>query len=85
MENPLNKLEKLAARARQEKTPAVDVSQQVLYRLSQREASRSRPLLIFAIASFATALVVIALSFSLFETMTDPLWTLFQVLPISGQ
>jgi hypothetical protein len=79
----LKSIEKVAARARQETPPSVDVSQRVIRRLSLEAPAPYRPLLIFTFVSIAAAVVAILLSIGLFDSMTDPLWTMFQVIPVS--
>ena len=80
----LKNMDKMAARARQETTPSVDVSNRVISRLSRKEPSPYRPLLIFTFVSIAAAALAIVLSIGVFDSMTDPLWTMFQVMPVSG-
>jgi hypothetical protein len=85
MSDPLKNLEGLAARARQEQVPRSDVARQVLYRIGRRrtrEVAADRSFMLFAVASVAAAVVVFVLTASLFNTITDPLWTLFQTAPI---
>jgi hypothetical protein len=84
LDKNLRHLEKIAARARQETAPPVDVSNRVISRLSRPEPSPFRPLLIFTFVSIAAAALAIILSIGLFDSMTDPLWTMFQVMPVSG-
>ena len=84
MDNIDNKIDKIAARARQETFPAVDVSGRVIRRLTPEALSPYRPRLVFTLVSVAAAALAIILSIGLFDTMTDPLWTMFQVMPVSG-
>jgi hypothetical protein len=79
MHDPMKDLEGLAARARREAVPPVDVERQVLRRIRQMPEPTDRALLLFAIASFAAAAVVVAISTSLLYRITDPFWTLFEM------
>ncbi len=79
MTDPRTVMHTLAARARQETAPTVDVGRQVTAKLRKRERRDSeRPLFWFAAASLATAVVVVVISASLYQSISDPFWTLFQ-------
>jgi hypothetical protein len=70
---------RLAARARREPVPPVDVERQVLRRIRPLPETADRALLVFAIASFAAAAVIVVISTSLLYRITDPFWTLFEM------
>ena len=70
-------LEDLAARARREEPPTVDVSSRVVLRL-RREVSGSAWLMaLFASSAAVAAAVVLSVSFPFFEMLTDPLSAFF--------
>lgn len=77
MPEPLKELEKLAARARQERTPPVDVTGAVLRRIRVQDENPIRPLAFLALASCVAAVVAALFSLSLLDTLNDPFWTLF--------
>ena len=79
MNDPLEYIEKLAARARQEKALQGDVSQLVLRRIHEREDSLSRPMLVFAAGYAAAASIALAYGLMLFNTINDPLSSVFQI------
>ncbi|MBN2307703.1 MAG: hypothetical protein JXR94_01960 [Candidatus Hydrogenedentes bacterium] len=81
MHDGLNELERVAARARLESAPEVDVVNRVLMRIQQQAAPRRRSLAVFAMGSLATATGLSALSFSALYTLSDMLGNLFQVVP----
>ncbi len=74
MRDPLERLEKIAARARREVPPEVDVSDAVWARIAEASGSphRTWELLVAAVV------VTMILSRALYQAITDPLWTLFQ-------
>ena len=81
MSDPLKTLDELVARARKEEAPRLDAAPGVLYHLRQRKESLERPLAVFALGSSAAAVVALGFIGSLLYTITDPLWTLFQMMP----
>ena len=78
MSKSLEYVERLARRARQERAPQGDVSQRVLSRLGERETVMATPMLVFATGYAALASVALVYGYILFETMNDPLLSLFQ-------
>ncbi|MFC1572721.1 hypothetical protein ACFL6M_03890 [Candidatus Eisenbacteria bacterium] len=78
MHDPLKHLDKIAARARGEQPPRVDVSERVVTHLLQRQPRVDRPLLVFALGSVAAAIVVALITIPLLNSVSDPLWALFQ-------
>ena len=82
MNDPLKMVEKLAARAREQKPPSVDVADGVIQRIRQGEEPGFNPLMVFAAGSLASAAGVAVFSASLLYTITDPLWSLFEMTPI---
>lgn len=78
MRNVLEGLDRLAARARREKTPQGDVSRSVLARLPVREMAMRRPMLVFAGAYAAVASVALVYGYILLEKVNNPLLPLFQ-------
>jgi hypothetical protein len=77
-------ISQLATRARDDTAPTVNVTGQVLRRLRVQAPSSYRPLLVFTIVSMAAAVLAVVLSIGLYDSMSDPLWTMFQVMPVSG-
>ncbi len=82
MSDPFKYLDELAARAREEEAPRVDVAPGVLYRIRQKGESLVRPLAIFALGSSAVAVVALGFIGYLLYTIMDPLRTLFQLMPV---
>lgn len=86
MTNPLHPfriIEHLSEKARQEESPTVDVSLQVLKRLRETPpiAAEDNSFLWFAIGSASLATLSIFISLSLWNDLTDPLVILFQTIP----
>jgi hypothetical protein len=79
MADLLKIMEDLAAHARREEPPAVDVSSRVVRRLRGEVPGSSWPLAVFASSSAVAAAVVLAVSFPSIEMLTDP-WSAFFVL-----
>lgn len=71
--DPLDTVEVLATRAREERAPQVDVSHEVLRRLRTPAPSADRGLLFLTIGALAAAAIVIAISYSSFTEAFDPL------------
>lgn len=66
-------LEDLAARARREEPPRVDVSSRVALRLGREAPAPAWPLVFFASSAAAAAAAVLIVSFPLIDMLTDPL------------
>jgi len=79
MTDPLEEIDRLARRARQESIPFQDITGQVLARLPRRAVSIERPLLMFAIGYAAVACVTVAFGVSLWSNLNDPLADVFQM------
>ncbi|MBI4829967.1 MAG: hypothetical protein HY801_00095 [Candidatus Lindowbacteria bacterium] len=79
MNDPLEYIEKLAARARQEEVPQGDVSRLVFGRLHESEDSLSKPMLLFAAGYAAAAFITLAYGLALFNMINDPLSSVFQI------
>jgi hypothetical protein len=79
MADPLKILKDLAARAREENPPGIDVSSRVLLRLSRKTTAPVWPTALVASGSAVAALVVLSISLPLFELVTDP-WSVFFIL-----
>jgi hypothetical protein len=79
MADPLKILKDLAARAREENPPGIDVSSRVLLRLSRKTTAPVWPMALVASGSAVAALVVLSISLPLFELVTDP-WSVFFIL-----
>ena len=77
MPDPLEKVQALAIRARQEQTPRGDVSRQVLSRIRQSHGPAPMPLAPFAAASACAAAVVVAWSSVYIASLADPLTSFF--------
>lgn len=75
-------LKRLAAQARAEEAPELDVSQRVLYALrSARWSAADRPLTVFAVASAVVAVTVVLISVSMYSAAMEPFELLVQVAP----
>jgi hypothetical protein len=72
-------MEDLAARARGEEPPPVDVSSRVVRRLRGEVPGSSWPMAVFASSAAVAAAVVFTVSFPSIEMLTDP-WSAFFVL-----
>lgn len=79
MSNPLNYVDRLAARARQESVPAVDTAERVLHQIQQQQRRTVRPLAFVAAGSLALAAGIAVFIVPLIQSMTDPLGAVFQV------
>jgi hypothetical protein len=79
MSNPLNYVNRLAARARQESTPSVDTASQVLVQIQQYQPRTVRPLAFMAAGSLALAAGIAVFIVPLIQSITDPLGAVFQV------
>jgi hypothetical protein len=77
MNDLFKNLENLSARARREETPRVDVCSRVVLRLSRQAPTTAWPFVLFASGTAVAAVVVLSISFPLFEMLTDPLSTFF--------
>jgi hypothetical protein len=69
-------LENLAARARSEEPPAVDVSSRVVRRLRGEVPGSSWTMAVLATGAAAAAAEVLGVSFTSIELLTDP-WSAF--------
>ena len=72
-------MEDLAARARREELPTVDVSSRVVLRLRREVPGSAWIMALFASSAAVTAAVVLSVSFPFFEMLTDP-WSAFFVI-----
>ena len=70
-------MEDLSARARREEPPRMDVSSQVVLRLSREDHPPAWPMVLFASSTAIAAAVVLIISFPLIEILTDPLSAFF--------
>jgi hypothetical protein len=78
MADPLARMNKLAKRARLEKTPSVDVSGRVLASIRSREAEDGyRPLQWLAFGSAVAAAAMTLSVVPIYETWSEPLYSLF--------
>jgi hypothetical protein len=85
MHDPLDMVNELAAAARREPPPTVDLAGQVLAEIREARATVERPLAFFAVGSLAAAALVAVMSASLLYSITDPLAILFQITPLLGE
>jgi hypothetical protein len=74
--DPLLILEALAAAARRESVPWVDIVSLLPPRRRREPETGLRPLVVVACASLAVAGLVFLFGIALYDTMTNPLWTL---------
>ena len=79
MENSLKNLDDLAARAREENPPGIDISSRVVLRLNQEVPAPAWPMALVASGTAVAALVVVSISLPLFEMVTDP-WSVFFIM-----
>ena len=82
--NAIERIRKLAARARMEGPPDVDVTDRVMMVLRAEAASKAptlRPLAWVAGVSFAVAIPAAVLGLWVWSTLTDPLVIAFVELP----
>ena len=79
MADPLKILDDLAARARREEPPGIDVTSRVLLRLSREAPSPAWPFALVVSGTAAAALAVLSISLPLFEMLTDP-WGVFFIM-----
>jgi type VI protein secretion system component VasF len=70
-------LEDLAARARREESPTVDVSSRVVLRLRREAPTPAWPMVLVASSAAVAAVVVLSISLPLIEMLTDPLSAFF--------
>ena len=79
MENPMKNLDDLAARAREENPPSIDISSRVVLRLNQEVPAPAWPMALVASGTAVAALVAVSISLPLFEMVTDP-WSVFFIM-----
>ena len=77
MTDLLKFMEDLSARACREEPPRMDVSSQVVLRLSRKALTPAWPMVFFASSTAVAAAVVLILSLPLIEILTDPLSAFF--------
>jgi hypothetical protein len=84
MTNELERFARLAAVARRERAPHVDVSAGVLERIRAAEvrAALETPLLVISGLSLLAASVGFALAWDLWSTLSDPLSSLLQLTAV---
>ena len=73
MRDRLEAVERLAAKARREDAPVVDVSGRVLYRIRDARRPVERRLAVFALGSLTAAAAAMVLVLPLISTLLDPL------------
>ena len=78
MDDPLQDVERLAAVARGEGVPAVDVAARVLHRVRQAGRPAERRLAVFALGSLAAAAAAMVMVVPLISTLMDPLAAFLQ-------
>ena len=71
--DPLGSIQKLAERARLDEAPTMDVSAAVLARIAPRRVPRVLPLSLFAAASAAAAMIVMAIGLYYWLGEPDPM------------
>jgi hypothetical protein len=83
-DDQLAAIEALAERARAERAPEVDVAARVLGALEERREPwvLRQPFTWFTLASCAAAGAVAAVSVSVLDALSDPLWVLLQMMPM---
>ena len=79
MHDPLNQIERLAARARQEAPPPVNVTRQVIHRLETYPVRRDWTLPLLTAGSLVAAAIITVIGVSIFNALTDPLAPLFEI------
>ena len=82
--DPLLEFERLASRLANDVAPAVHVVPQVMRRVRAAEVTSERTLALLAAGSFAAAVVVAVIGFSLLSELADPLGAVFQIVPPIG-
>ncbi|MBI1319339.1 MAG: hypothetical protein GC168_10405 [Candidatus Hydrogenedens sp.] len=84
--NRMNEFAACAQAARHDTPPAIDVSRQVIYRISAlQEEGFDRPLAWLTATSLAAAAASMLLTTSLYGAWSDPLSALFHITPVLGQ
>lgn len=81
----MDELDRLAAAARRERAPEVSVSHAVLARIRDENAIVNRPLAFMAMGSMVAATVMVTMSVSILQVLSDPLAPLFSVAPLLVQ
>ena len=76
MNDSLELVEKLAAQARLEAAPLVDVADRVIPRLRQETSSPVWPMALFASGTAAAAVLTLVICMPLIDLLTDP-WSLY--------
>jgi hypothetical protein len=84
MNDPLERLDVIAAAARQESPPRTRVTAAVLAELREQAEAEERPMLIFAAGSVALAMGCAAFGVYMLDAITDPLALLFHTTPVLG-
>ena len=82
MTNQFDKLEQLAAAARNEISPDVDVSARVISRLRHAQKPNNFPLEVYAAGALALAAIAAITAAQAFGLINDPLWDLLQTAVI---
>ncbi len=78
MTEPLDYLDRLARKAREERAPQGDVRRRVLEGLQPSEPVLIKPMLIFTAGYAAAASVAVVFGMVLLNAMTDPVTSVFQ-------
>jgi hypothetical protein len=79
MQKLLHELDQLAALARREVVPEVDVLDGALHDIRVREGDIGSPVLALAAGALVAATLVLGFSIPLYRSLTDPLGPLFQM------
>jgi hypothetical protein len=82
MEDGLDYIERLAARAQQEVAPQGDVSRRVLSRLPGRGPSFATSMAMFTLGYAAAASIALVYGISLLQTFSDPFTSVFQMASV---
>ncbi|HPO15811.1 MAG TPA: hypothetical protein PLI09_20385 [Candidatus Hydrogenedentes bacterium] len=85
MKTPLDHIDQIAACARREAGPEVDVSAAVMQELRHKMFAQDRPLILFTAGSMITAAGAMAYSLIIIHALSNPLNVLFELTPLLGQ
>lgn len=83
MNDPLDYIDRLAQRARQEEAPHGDVTHRVMQRLHEAENRLTTPLILLTAGYAAAASVAVVYGFMLLNAIDSPLSTIFHVAAAS--
>ena len=79
MKDPMDRLDRLAARARHDAPPAIDVALRVRVAIAELREPLERPLAFFAAGSLLAAAAVVASSWPAWTLLTDPLGAMLHI------